>query len=119
MPEWARRSTWELVLAVILLGTIVFNLTQSSGYLSGDNFVNLFQLHIEKVIVVIPMTFVIIAGEIDLSVASVMAFGSGDGLARRARRPAGARRRRGAGRRGRGRPSPGMVRRGSACRRWS
>jgi rhamnose transport system permease protein len=74
MSEWARRSTWELVLAVILLGTIVFNLTQSSGYLSGDNFVNLFQLHIEKVIVVIPMTFVIIAGEIDLSVASVMAF---------------------------------------------
>jgi rhamnose transport system permease protein len=62
------------VLAVILLGTIVFNLTQSSGYLSGDNFVNLFQLHIEKVIVVIPMTFVIIAGEIDLSVASVMAW---------------------------------------------
>ena len=58
----------------ILLGTIVFNLTQSSGYLSVDNFVNLFQLHIEKVIVVVAMTFVIIAGEIDLSVASVMAW---------------------------------------------
>ena len=39
-----------------------------------DNFVNLFQLHIEKVIVVVTMTFVIIAGEIDLSVASVMAW---------------------------------------------
>ena len=44
-----------------------------AGYLSVDNFVNLFQLHIEKMIVVVPMTFVIIAGEIDLSVASVMA----------------------------------------------
>ena len=74
MASWSRRYSWELVLAVILLGTVVFNLTQSSGYLSTDNFVNLFQLHIEKVIVVIPMTFVIIAGEIDLSVASVMAF---------------------------------------------
>jgi rhamnose transport system permease protein len=74
MPDLVRRHTWELVLGVILLGTIVFNLSQSSGYLSTDNFVNLFQLHIEKVIVVITMTFVIIAGEIDLSVASVMAW---------------------------------------------
>ena len=41
---------------------------------SVDNFVNLFQLHIEKVIVVVTMTFVIISGEIDLSVASVMAW---------------------------------------------
>jgi rhamnose transport system permease protein len=72
MDSWARRYTWELVLGVVLLATIVFNLTQSSGYLSVDNFANLFQLHIEKVIVVITMTFVIIGGEIDLSVASVM-----------------------------------------------
>ncbi len=74
MADWARRYTWELVLGSILLGTIVFNLTESSGYLSTDNLVNLFQLHIEKVIVVVAMTFVIIAGEIDLSVASVMAW---------------------------------------------
>ena len=72
--SWMRRYTWELVLGVILLGTIAFNLSESSGYLSVDNFVNLFQLHIEKVIVVVTMTFVIIAGEIDLSVASVMAW---------------------------------------------
>ncbi len=74
MASWARRYTWELVLATILLGTVVFNLSESSGYLSVDNFVNLFQLHIEKVIVVVSMTFVIISGEIDLSVASVMAW---------------------------------------------
>jgi rhamnose transport system permease protein len=74
MADWARRYTWELLLALILLGTIVFNLSQSSGYLGVDNFVNLFQLHIEKVIVVVTMTFVIISGEIDLSVASVMAW---------------------------------------------
>jgi rhamnose transport system permease protein len=74
MASWARRYTWELVLLVILLATVVFNLTQSTGYLGVDNFVNLFQLHIEKVIVVVTMTFVIIAGEIDLSVASVMAW---------------------------------------------
>lgn len=74
MADWARRYTWELLLGVILLGTIVFNISKSSGYLGVDNFVNLFQLHIEVAIVVVAMTFVIISGEIDLSVASVMAW---------------------------------------------
>ena len=74
MADWARRNTWELLLTLILLGTVAFNISQSSGYLGVDNFVNLFQLHIEKVIVVVTMTFVIISGEIDLSVASVMAW---------------------------------------------
>jgi rhamnose transport system permease protein len=74
MAERLRPYTWELILGAILLGTVVFNLNESSGYLSVDNFVNLFQLHIEKVIVVVMMTFVIVSGEIDLSVASVMAW---------------------------------------------
>jgi rhamnose transport system permease protein len=74
MPEWARTRSWELLLAAILVGTIAYNATQSPVYLDVDNFVNLFQLSIEKVIVAVIMTFVIINGEIDLSVASVMAF---------------------------------------------
>lgn len=74
MPSWARRYIWELLLLAILAGTVAFNISESSGYLGVDNFVNLFQLHIEKVIVVVTMTFVIMAGEIDLSVASVMAW---------------------------------------------
>src|SRR5829696_941222 len=74
MGDWIRSHTWELLLSCVLLATVVFNITQSGGYLTVDNFVNLFQLHIEKVIVVVTMTFVIVAGEIDLSVASVMAW---------------------------------------------
>jgi rhamnose transport system permease protein len=74
MPEWARVRTWELLLAAILVATIVYNSTRSPVYLDVDNFVNLFRLSIEKVIVAVIMTFVIINGEIDLSVASVMAF---------------------------------------------
>ena len=74
MADWARRTPGSCCSARSSLATVVFNITQSSGYLSVDNFVNLFQLHIEKVIVVVTMTFVIIAGEIDLSVASVMAW---------------------------------------------
>jgi rhamnose transport system permease protein len=72
--DWARERSWELLLAVILVGTIVYNATQSPVYLDVDNFVNLFRLSIEKVIIAVAMTFVIINGEIDLSVASVMAF---------------------------------------------
>src|SRR5918996_5912786 len=74
MPEWARVRSWELLLAVILVGTIAYNATQSPVYLDVDNFVNIFRLSIEKVIVAVVMTFVIVNGEIDLSVASVMAF---------------------------------------------
>jgi rhamnose transport system permease protein len=70
--DLVRRNPWESLLLVIFVGTVVFNVTQSTNYLDVDNFVNLFELSIEKVIVVVMMTFVIIAGEIDLSVASVM-----------------------------------------------
>ena len=72
IADVARRNPWETLLLVILAGTIVFNVTQSTNYLDVDNFVNLFQLSIEKAIIVVMMTFVIISGEIDLSVASVM-----------------------------------------------
>jgi rhamnose transport system permease protein len=74
MPEWTRERTWEVLLALILVGTVVYNASRSPVYLDVDNFVNLFRLSIEKVIVAVIMTFVIINGEIDLSVASVMAF---------------------------------------------
>jgi rhamnose transport system permease protein len=74
MPEWARTRSWELLLGAILVATIVYNASHSPVYLDVDNFVNLFRLSIEKVIVVVIMTFVIVNGEIDLSVASVMAF---------------------------------------------
>ena len=72
IADVARRNPWETLLLVILAGTIVFNVTQSTNYLDIDNFVNLFELSIEKAIIVVMMTFVIISGEIDLSVASVM-----------------------------------------------
>lgn len=67
-----RRHPWESLLVVIFTGTIVYNLMESTNYLGVDNVVNLFELSIEKAIVVVIMTFVIIGGEIDLSVASVM-----------------------------------------------
>jgi rhamnose transport system permease protein len=74
MRDWVARHRWETVLAGILVVTIIVNASLSPFYLGFGNFVNLFQLSIEKIIVVVAMTFVIINGEIDLSVASVMGF---------------------------------------------
>jgi rhamnose transport system permease protein len=69
---WDRLKSWEGLLLAILLVTIVINIAQSPFYLGIGNLVNLFQLSIEKIIVALVMTFIIINGEIDLSVASVM-----------------------------------------------
>ena len=68
----SRLKSWEGLLLVLLLATIAFNAWQSPVYLSVQNFINLFQLSIEKIIVALVMTFIIINGEIDLSVASMM-----------------------------------------------
>jgi rhamnose transport system permease protein len=67
-----RLAGWEGLLLVLLLAIMAFNAIQTPFYLRIDNQINLFQLSIEKIIVVLVMAFVIINGEIDLSVASVM-----------------------------------------------
>jgi rhamnose transport system permease protein len=51
---------------------VAANIAESRYFLSVGNFVNMFQLSIEKCIVALTMTLVIIGGDIDLSVASVM-----------------------------------------------
>lgn len=67
-----RLRSWEGLLLVCLLVVLAYNITQVSNFLTVVNQVNLFQLGIEKAIVGLVMAFVIISGEIDLSVASMM-----------------------------------------------
>lgn len=67
-----RFAGWEALLLVLLLVTVAYNAVSVPGYLGVQNQINLLQLNVEKVIVVLAMTMIIIAGEIDLSVASVM-----------------------------------------------
>jgi len=71
-----RLRSWEGLLLLILGVVIVLNTVFAPNYLFGDlgsqNQVNLWWIGIEKAIVVLAMAFVIINGEIDLSVASVM-----------------------------------------------
>lgn len=67
-----RLKSWEGLLIVLLVAVIFSNAVQSPVYLTPQNWINLFQLSIEKIIVALVMTFIIINGEIDLSVASLM-----------------------------------------------
>ncbi len=67
-----RLVSWEGFLLVLLLVTVLINSSIAPAYLSIDNWINIFQLSIEKIIVALVMTFIIINAEIDLSVASVM-----------------------------------------------
>jgi rhamnose transport system permease protein len=67
-----RLKSWEGLLLVILIVVVGFNIFMTPFYLHAQNQINLFELHIEKIIVALIMTFIIINAEIDLSVASVM-----------------------------------------------
>lgn len=72
MTLLGRLKSWEGLLLTVLIAIVVMNVIRSPYYLGVDNIVNLFQLSIEKVILALIMTLIIINGEIDLSVASIM-----------------------------------------------
>ena len=69
---WQRLKSWEGLLLVLLLAIIGVNSIIAPGYLTMANQTNLFVLSIERVIVALTMTFLIINGEIDLSAPSIM-----------------------------------------------
>jgi rhamnose transport system permease protein len=72
MTAFRHLRGWEALLLVLLAIIVAANVSASPFYLGVGNLVNLFQLSIEKVIVALAMTLIIINGEIDLSVASIM-----------------------------------------------
>lgn len=69
---FAKLRSWEAFLTFALILIILVNSTLIPQYFTIANQINLFQLSIEKVIVALVMTFVIINAEIDLSVGSIM-----------------------------------------------
>ncbi len=68
----ARLKSWEGMLALLFVLTFAGNVVLAPEFLTVQNQINLFQLSIEKIIVALVMTLIIINAEIDLSVASVM-----------------------------------------------
>lgn len=67
-----KMQSWEGFLLLVLCVIIITNASLTPQFLTFGNQINLFQLSIEKIIVALVMTFIIINAEIDLSVGSMM-----------------------------------------------
>jgi rhamnose transport system permease protein len=70
MTGWLK--SWEAGLLAIFVATVALNVSFAPEFLTVQNQINLFRLSVEKIIVALVMTLIIINAEIDLSVASVM-----------------------------------------------
>ena len=89
--SWKRfMFQWEWMLVLMLIIVNVINISSSSNYANSTNIMNAMRDFLDKAIVVFPMALVIILGEIDISVASIMALSSVVmGMAYQARVPMG------------------------------
>jgi rhamnose transport system permease protein len=77
-PRFSLRglARWETLLLVALLGLIVMGNALSPFFLTAKNFSNLLSALMEVAIMAVPMTMIIILGEIDLSVESMAGLAS-------------------------------------------
>ena len=64
---------WEWMLVLMLILVNVFNISASPYYAHAKSILNATRDFLDKAIVVFPMAFVLMLGEIDISVASIMA----------------------------------------------
>ena len=71
-----RSARWETGLLVVVIAIAVFGASTSSEFLTGSNIFNLGLGSGEIAIMALPMTLIIISGEIDLSVASILGMSS-------------------------------------------
>ncbi|MEA2653679.1 MAG: rhamnose transport system permease protein [Chloroflexota bacterium] len=69
-------ARWETLLVVALFGLVLLGTTLSTFFLTPGNFANLITALMEVAIMALPMTLIIVAGEIDLSVESMAGLSS-------------------------------------------
>jgi len=75
--SWTRLiARWETLLVVALLGLIALGASLSPFFLTPGNFSNLIAALMEVAIMALPMTLIIVAAEIDLSVESMAGLAS-------------------------------------------
>ena len=67
---------WESGLAVVVALIVIIGSAASPDFLTGNNLFNLGLSNGEVAIMTLPMTLIIISGEIDLSVASILGMSS-------------------------------------------
>ncbi len=73
-PRWRWQSLgrWEVALVGFVIATVLFGAAESNYFLSGGNFFD-FGLNIGPIaLMALPLTFIVLTGEIDLSVASTL-----------------------------------------------
>ncbi len=76
MKRFAFLFSWEALLAILLLLTLGIGSILSPYFLTGFNISSLTKDLMEKAIMALSMTLIIIVGEIDLSVASILGLAS-------------------------------------------
>jgi rhamnose transport system permease protein len=69
-------ARWETLLVVVLVALGWLGSRLSPAFLSAQNFANLTVAEMEVAIIAVPMTLIVIAGEIDLSVESLVGLSS-------------------------------------------
>ncbi len=69
-------ARWETLLVIALIGLVLLGASLSEFFLSARNFSNLIAALMEVAIMALPMTLIIVAGEIDLSVESMAGLSS-------------------------------------------
>jgi rhamnose transport system permease protein len=67
---------WEMLLFVLLIVSLIWGSARSPFFWDGDNFTVATSTFMERAIMALPMTLIIISGEIDLSVASILGLAS-------------------------------------------
>lgn len=72
MPDIRRLARWETVTVALLVASILYGAVSADGFVSGQNLNSILSDVSEIALIALPMTLVIIAAEIDLSVASVL-----------------------------------------------
>ena len=70
------RKSWDTAILVLLLTVLILASLTTEGFLTALNFSYIFSNTSEITIIAFAMLFMIIMGEIDLSVASILALGS-------------------------------------------
>jgi rhamnose transport system permease protein len=68
----ARLGRWETLTVLLLVVAIVYGSSTADGFVSGQNLNSVLSDVVEIALISLPMTLIIIAAEIDLSVASIL-----------------------------------------------
>jgi rhamnose transport system permease protein len=68
----ARLGRWETLTVFLLIVAIIYGWVSADGFVSGQNLNSVLSDVVEIALIALPMTLIVIAGEIDLSVASML-----------------------------------------------